>query len=258
VRRLLLFLFKTKRAQIVTPDGSHLSINPIFHSNLLAANAISVYEPEVSRALSALAQPGMACYDIGANIGIFSFLLARCVGKEGKVYAFEPEITNYACLRESLKQNAVENLVIETVAVANCSGMAPFDHRGGAFSGRLIDDTSQYTATCNIEMVKTITLDDYVFQGRGRVPHVIKIDVEGNELSVLEGMTGLLTSHSPVVLCEVHKHLNDPLRRIVPFLRDCGYSLFPIESAFVENESQFPELETLDHHTRFLARKVQS
>jgi FkbM family methyltransferase len=256
VRQLLRFFFKSKRAQILTPEGYHLSINPIFHCNLLAPNAVSDYEPEVRLALSALTKPGMVCYDIGANIGVFSFLLAQRVGKEGKVYAFEPEINNYTCLMESLKMNAVENLVIETMAVGDITGMVPFDHRGGVFSGRLIDRSSRYKVTRNIEIVTAITLDDYVSQGRGRGPHLIKIDVEGNEFKVLEGMKRLLIDHGPIILCEVHRHLNDAVRPIVPFLQNCGYSLSLLGSAFTEKRLNPSKLENLDNQNRFLARKT--
>lgn len=105
-------------------------------------------------------------------------------------------------------------------------------------------------------MVACMTLDDYVFQGRGRVPHLVKIDVEGNELRVLEGMKRLLTNHGPIILCEVHRHLKDVVSPILPFLQNCGYSLFPIESAYTTNQSDFSELDNLDNHNRFLARKA--
>jgi len=63
------------------------------HSNLIHSKNLLSYEPKIRKAIQKFTKPGMIAYDIGANVGVFSFLFASIVNKEGHVYAFEPEKT---------------------------------------------------------------------------------------------------------------------------------------------------------------------
>src|SRR5207302_7866683 len=74
-------------------------------------------EPEVQNALQQCLRPGMIFYDIGANIGFFSLLAARIVGKDGRVVAFEADPEIAARLREHVTRNNFPAISVEEKAV---------------------------------------------------------------------------------------------------------------------------------------------
>ena len=218
VLRILDSVSANQFEELVTPEGDRLVVNPLFHSNLSSLDSLGNYEREVRRWIIELCRPGMTAYDIGANIGIFSFLFSSQVGRRGIVYAFEPEKNNHTCLEQSIRRNRKENLVLDRRAVSHGGGRAEFDRRGGAFSGRLVGENESYPRSQNIEMIETVSIDELVKKEGYRYPDIMKIDVEGNEILVLEGMREILEMQSPVIICELHRHLGDAADKVVDLL----------------------------------------
>jgi FkbM family methyltransferase len=169
----------------------------------------------------------MSAYDIGANVGVFSYLFASLVGADGDVYAFEPEKNNYLCFQISLGLNPDAKVKLDTRAVASGEGKQLFDRRGGAFSGRLIGTQAHYHTTENVEQVSTVSIDHLVKVEGYRKPDILKIDVEGNEGMVLEGMREVLAAHAPIIICELHTHLGDSSESVLSLLRQYGYVIHP-------------------------------
>jgi len=220
--------------EIPTPEGFSLVINPLFHYNLVHSGDLRDYEPGIRKVILKFTRPGMVAYDIGANVGIFSFLFASIVGDEGFVYSFEPEENNYSCLEKSLKKHAEKNIILDKRAVGKSEGTENFDRRGGAFSGRLVGD-ALYESTGNIRIVETVSLD-YVVKVQGyRIPDILKIDVEGNEGMVMEGMKNILNDHDPMVICELHSHLGESSEQVTDLLSFYGYSIFDVNDALTDN-----------------------
>ena len=214
---------------IRSPEGQEIVIHPLFHANLQSHGDLSGYEPDMRKVLQQLTQPGMTAYDIGANVGVFTFLLASRVGDDGHVYAFEPEPNNYECLRLSINLNTAGNIRLDTRAVSHIMNREHFDRRGGAFSGRLISENKVYQKTQNLIEVETVSIDRLVFDEGAKPPHIIKIDVEVNEKRVLEGMQKTLNDYSPIIVCELHTHLGESSAEVQSLLHAAGYTLFPIE-----------------------------
>lgn len=209
--------------EILTPEGQHVVINPLFHANLIHSGGLEDYEPVIRKSILQLTRPGMTAYDIGANVGVFSFLFASIVNSHGVVYAFEPERNNYMCLDKSIKINDCKNIVLDKRAVGTSCGKEQFDRRGGAFSGRLIGNNVSYNKTHNIESVETVSLDYLIKEEKYRAPDIIKIDVEGNEGLVIEGMKHILDHYRPVLICELHTHLGESGIKIIETLIAHGY-----------------------------------
>ena len=113
------------------------------------------WEPAAQRWLVELVQPGMVAYDIGANYGIHTLLLARRAGDSGRVYAFEPDAEIGAALREAVQLNRFANVQIIPAAVAEASGSALFQRGAHAGAGHLSDQDAGRTTR-----VETIALDD--------------------------------------------------------------------------------------------------
>lgn len=166
---------------------------------------LGAYEPVLQEAIERLLQPGQVAYDVGANIGYTSLLLAEAVGPAGRVVAFEPLPANFHRLRQNLDLNA-EGKWVEAVnaAVGDEAGSAQFlVHSSGAM-GKLSGSAGREVQYEHELPVEIVTIDDFVLEHDRRAPNLIKIDVEGGERAVLTGMRKVLRRYRPALLLELH------------------------------------------------------
>jgi len=165
-------------------------------------------EPEVQEALAELVKPGQTVYDVGANIGFFTILCSRLVGPQGRVYAFEPIPQNLATLRHNVTLNALSNVTIVDKALSSATGTAEmFVSPWSAFHSLNVEGATKqdnHGPETGEITVQTVTLDEFVGGEGVRAPDLVKIDVEGAELIVVDGMRETLRSVKPLLLCELH------------------------------------------------------
>lgn len=158
------------------------------------------YEPGVLQAINKFCLPGMVCYDIGANIGLWSIKFSEVVGDAGRVYAFEPFSKSLQLLRENIEMSSCQNIEVVPVGLGDqqttCKIYVPADPGRAALSPESIDDTA--------EDIDVKRLDD-IWEAQG-CPNVgfCKIDVEGSEPFVLEGGAKVFSQVRPVVCCEIN------------------------------------------------------
>lgn len=159
----------------------------------------SGYEARYDQQFQACIRPGDCVWDIGANIGYYTRLFAERVGQEGSVVAFEPSPVNFKRLVEQC---------------ASLRNVTFFQHGLGKSDCKLyfeqgkdeLGATSQVTRTNSSGVVVDIRSgDSLLVDGKVNTPNIIKMDVEGFEWDVLEGMEGLLKqSHMRAIGIEVH------------------------------------------------------
>jgi FkbM family methyltransferase len=167
------------------------------------AFAAGTYEPPIQRALARCLKPGDVFYDIGANVGFFSILAATLTGSGGAVYAFEPVPDNVASIHRNVRLNGLTNVKVHAVAVAATSGREELvlaRNRGGASLASAGVHVPDPAATMP---VRTVAIDEFIQRPNTAPPTLVKIDVEGAELGVLQGMQRTMRAHRPVVLYEV-------------------------------------------------------
>jgi len=177
-----------------------------------------VLEPGVQEALRRHVGEGTVVYDIGANIGFFSLLAARFAGAAGRVESFEPLPGAAAGLRRNIALNDARTVHVHEVAVAASSGRAELlsvDEGGWSH----LADRGWHPRTEEVLEVDVVTVDALVADGLA-APDVVKIDVEGSERAVLEGMRETIAHHAPVVICELHATNLE----LVALMDDLGYS----------------------------------
>lgn len=178
------------------------------------------YEPERQSELVRLIGKGDVVRDVGANVGFYALLAGVLAGQEGRVLAFEPVAENVAILRRHLSLNDLETRVeVVEAAVADKSGIRHFSAGEYRATGKL-DRAGQ------IE-VRVVSLDEMMAEGRLPRVDVIKIDVEGAELEVLEGAKEVLTRYRPRLVVELHNPEMD--RKCPEFLRQLGYQIEPMD-----------------------------
>jgi len=174
-------------------------------------------------------QSGDTIYDVGANIGVLSLLLAlHANGAAARVYSFEPEPRNFDQLVRNIEVNGLsETIFPQQLALAAEAGEGTLHIRGTAGEGRH-SLTAEKGATDSI-VVPLTTASAFAAQHQP-LPSVVKIDVEGAEGQVLAGMRELLEQKVPRELfLEVHAKGDGERmpngQNINDWLADLGYHM---------------------------------
>jgi FkbM family methyltransferase len=168
--------------------------------------------------------PGGVCFDLGANVGYYTLLLSVLAGPRGRVFAFEPLPRNLEYLRRHLALNRTLNATVIEAAVADRSGTVRFEEDASTSKGRI---GSQGTLE-----VQAIALDEWIDAGKIPQPSLLKIDIEGAELSALQGARKALARTHPVIFLSTHsgKVHTDCLS----FLDSLDYHVVPIDGKRLE------------------------
>ncbi|MCM3926406.1 FkbM family methyltransferase [Frankia sp. AiPs1] len=194
--------------------------------------------PALAAVFDTILRPGDCCYDVGANIGVYTLWAAGAVGRAGEVHAFEPVPEPRAVLVALTVRNGLSQVRPTAWAVGAVAGTVGLRRHPGA-SGL----THQVPAGDAAELtVPTTTLDMHA--ARHRPPDLIKIDVEGFELEVLLGATELLRARRPAVLLEMlPSHLARRGGRaqgeLVGVLAAAGYRLFNLTRRGLAGQGEF-------------------
>ena len=150
--------------------------------------------------------------DIGAHIGLVTLPMSRVLAPGGRVQAFEPARVNGEILRRHLELNGIDNvdLTDALVGAEDLESVRFFeqDEATGMNSVVVIRDHEAYHETAHAQ----VTLDRFLAE-RDLAPEVVKIDVEGAEIAVLEGARESLEKHKPLIFLSVHPKLIAQLGR---------------------------------------------
>ncbi len=189
------------------------------------------YETRYDNHFSATLREGDCVWDVGANIGYYTRMFANRIGSTGKVFAFEPSPVNFARLREAC--GALSNVDPRPIGLARETGTVTFlqgDDELGATS-RIIDSASSISGSVT-SVVVVRPGAELIQSGEVAAPNIIKIDVEGFELEVLEGLGRELGSETlRAIGVEVHfkllslRDMSDAPHRIEQLLINNGFKI---------------------------------
>ena len=162
-------------------------------------------------------KPGETWLDVGAHYGYTAIALSRQVGSRGRVIAFEPMLTTAGYLKQTMAVNGFSQSTALPFALGQRSDIKITQlsvERG------MIDSTIENSA--KVQFIET-SLDWLWPQINSNDPNIngIKIDVQGLELSVLQGMIGILRVQTPIILLEFHKGADR--EKISALLSSAGY-----------------------------------
>lgn len=173
-------------------------------------------------------QYGDVFLDVGANIGWYSLNAAKIVGNEGEVLAFEPETENYLLLKENIRLNNFKNVAAFNLAAWNENGELNLILSSDSTLHTLNENfarqrsasyySNQHTLKCTTRRLDDV-LKDY------HLKHLdwVKIDVEGAEIEVLEGLSKTLQETRPIIIIESYR-----LNELECFMEMIGYSVMRI------------------------------
>ena len=169
-----------------------------------------VWESWVTKVMRDTLSPGMTVVDVGANVGYFTLLACGSVGQEGRVYAFEPDPETYRMLFRSVEMNGFRPFCeCYQLALSSVRGSATFYRFSAHFGGNSLwhqgGSTTEFGDEVSEVQIQTVPFDDFAEQAgiAGRRIDVIKIDTEGSEAHVLQGMRKTLAANPDITLiCE--------------------------------------------------------
>ena len=185
--RLLRPVFEQMQIRV---DDVSLTVPPRFWEHYFHND----YEPVTRRSVAEHLQPGMTVVDVGAHVGFFASKAAKAVGPGGRVIALEPSYENLPFLRRNVARNGSGNVVVHSMAASSTTGRRAFNVAGSSDSNGFY--AHPLTHTVETFEVDTVRLDDLL---EGPVD-AVKIDVEGAELEVLDGMERLLQENRQMTL----------------------------------------------------------
>ncbi len=172
------------------------------------------------------ARPGTTAIDIGAHKGGYAYWMARGVGPEGRLIAFEPQPELAARLR--LAFQGARNVTIENRGLSNLNGQLTLNVPGTGPSPGASFEAARATAPAARRFeVDVSTLDARLAGPHPRVS-LIKCDVEGHELAVFMGAERTLRTERPALLfeCEERHHGGGGIAGVFAWLAGLGYGGF--------------------------------
>lgn len=257
----LLFRMFWPSTNVVDVQGSKMYVDvfdpdPSMRRTFRAYAVNRVHEEFTTRLFREIVQEGDIVVDCGANIGYFTLLFAKLVGRKGKVYSFEPETRNYSYLIKNIQLNGYDHVVASQKAVADKPGkvrlfFCPYDtghhtiqqHKGiESYRPEFVDTKKEFVD------VDQVSLDDF-FKGITTSVNVIKMDVEGAEMLALAGMEQLikrspklkmLIEFFPLLIREMGQSPEEFARRL---LEDLDFTVFVVDEDYsmAEHHSSMEE-----------------
>lgn len=152
------------------------------------------HEPGTTFHIKRILQRGMTAVDVGAHVGYFTRLFARCVGPRGRVYAFEPDRGVYEILARNTRR-LPQVVVLRRAVLDSCRTVTLYPSRSSGASS--VWQEAARAPTDDPVVVEAVRLDQAL---AGTQIDLVKIDVEGAEPEVLQSMAGLLPGSPGIVL----------------------------------------------------------
>jgi FkbM family methyltransferase len=203
-----------KRFAARLPERWQDELKRIHYARQISRGTFEPSEPEYA-ILPQLIKAGDWVIDIGANVGHYTKRFSELVGPEGRVIAFEPVPTTFALLAANVRAFVHANVTLINTAVSDRIDLV------GISIPRFSTGLSNYyqahvsSPTENASTVLALSLDLLCTNKRVAL---IKIDVEGHESFVLNGMQRLLAQHHPVLIVETES------KEVVDNLSALGYA----------------------------------
>lgn len=191
------------------------------------------------RFLRRLPLDGSTIYDIGAFHGITTLFFAARAGPSGRVVAFEAHPESCRYVRRNLELNGIGNVTVRNVAVGVAAGelelVGPPQGDGITSGEREIQrDILRRGDAVERLTVPVVSIDEEIPAAGLPKPDFVKVDVEGMELDVLQGMRETIVGCRPRLFVEIHgagtRGKRQNAMRVVELLIEHGYSLHHVES----------------------------
>ena len=195
------------------------------------------YEPEIQKNISSFINNGDKIFDIGANIGQYTLLFSDIVAANGEVFAIEPDFKNYSFLQFNCNINKKSNVTCLNFGLGEQEGILEYYRdtetggRSGSFKREFVGDKFKGLK----DQVNVKTLDSLLAEFG--IPDFVKIDVEGFEYEVINGLTQKL--NDTVFFIEVREETK---LKVFDYFKIKQYKCYQIDSPIklIQNPYDIP------------------
>ena len=191
----------------------------------LAISLNGIYERQETGFVENEIKPGQTVVDIRAHIGYYSLIFAKLVGPHGKVYAFEPDPSNFSILQKNIELNSYGNIVAINKAVTEETEIQKLYLSNGSVGDHKTYDSGEGREILEIDGV---ALDKFL---KGVTVDFIKMDIQGAEGGALKGMTTLIQRSSSIKIitefwpAAIKKYGMEPVTYL-ELLQQLGFKLY--------------------------------
>ena len=216
------------RSEYVEMDGQKVFLDK--EDSLMLSIKHTKHEATEIKFLKQIIKNGDTVLDLGANIGVYSLIFAKLVGKSGHVFAFEPDPTNFEILSKNVKENKHENVTLVQKAVSEKNDRIKLYVSKRNHASHRIFDSEEKRNSIEVDVT---TLDTYFEKIKNPI-NFIKMDIEGVEGAALLGAPNIIkNSKDLVIMMEyfpkwIKKYGTNP-QEILNLLIDKKFKLFNID-----------------------------
>ncbi|MFC1850233.1 FkbM family methyltransferase [candidate division CSSED10-310 bacterium] len=210
------------------------------------------FEQQETKFVKQILKPGMVFIDVGANMGYYSLLAAKLVGQAGQVHSFEPNPRMFQELTYNVELNGFSNISLNSQALADKPGQARLSRydKGEEVYCSLSNSSYPGAEIIGYDDVSVQTLDNYINKNGIDKVDLIKIDVEGAELMVLQGAQNLLSdSRKLIVMLEFDQRLCDAfdytVNDILQTLEEYDFKVYTLSDGLFEHVSETTDIHRL-------------
>nr|WP_242035841.1 MULTISPECIES: FkbM family methyltransferase [unclassified Leptolyngbya] len=225
------------------------------------------WEPWITALVKDLVKPGMRVLEVGSNCGWYTLLMAQGIGPEGRLITFEANPGLAQLTFDSLNINGYSDRVrLHNLAASNADGEATFRiferHLGGGTLGAVGQEhLDRFQETIKEITVPTVALDEFL-EGGDRIIDLMKIDAEGAEPMVFQGMHNLLKENENLTILMEYSFSqikNCGFKPVAEMgaLFDLGFKAFRIATTQQLIPVNLAELSKLRHCELLLTRDEQ-
>lgn len=208
------------------------------------AETFKIKEPETNEWIYKNINSESVFWDVGANIGLFSLFAATC-NSFCKIFSFEPEAQNFACLIKNIYQNKFENISPLCIGLNNekpkIMDLYISEFISGSASHNL-GSPSAWSGNKSIFKQKVVAAspDCLVSEFKIPLPSMIKIDVDGLELEILEGASSILDNSVKTILVEMDANDKAEILKMTSLLQCKDFTLVFCSNRTAQLHSKLP------------------
>ncbi|MBH8552383.1 FkbM family methyltransferase [Nostocaceae cyanobacterium CENA357] len=184
-------------------------------SNIEILSRNATYEPWILHIFKNLILEEYYCFDIGANIGVISIIMAQLASK-GKVFAFEPFPSSFDYLCHNVKQNNIDNVDTYNMALANFNGVSEILTVDNSYADaqlileknltKVTNELKTGTSAYTKKSTSVRKFDDWFQENDIDKVDLLKVDIEGSEILFLEGAEQVINNFKPDLVIEFNPH----------------------------------------------------
>jgi FkbM family methyltransferase len=237
-------LTKALRSQLALPvtdvHGLRMQLDPLEWAqiDILSHGGI---EPQTLALFAKVLRPGDSYIDVGAHVGYHTLMARQQVGADGRVLAIEPQPYNANKILVNVSLNRFSNVTVVVAAAGDADGAVRLHDQIATDKSRLTLSGNGVSDDIAVFEVPRWSLDTLVARHEFGPIRLLKIDVEGYELSVLRGALKSLPSVDNVI-CEILPGMpSGQLAAIRDLLVSQGFSLLSVEGSSWLDGDELPE-----------------